>query len=146
MQGSCRSTDPVPVGIRDFGEQLLEMDNGECILSAEHGIFRLMQDNHYLWLDRLYLRSAPRGSMEYGREHRLLDVDGDGSKVWVSVCTLQGKENYGEAVMLWSQTGAVHFEGASSRPPAAALGLTPVALRWVEPGMCYLGPDAKSAS
>jgi len=116
----------VPPDIRRFGSPLLELDS-ECILSADHGIFRLTQDNHYLWLDRLYLHSAPRGGREYGLEHRMLDIDGDGSKVWVSNSKLQGHTNYGEAVMLWSETSAVHFEGALSplQLPVTCNGQTP---------------------
>lgn len=113
VQGSCPqpATPDPPAGITNFGEPLKPAAS-RCILSADHGIFRMTQDNHYLWIDRLYLRSAPHGPQEFGLEHRLLDIDGDGSKVWVSNCTFQGARDYSEGIMLWSETAAAHFEGA----------------------------------
>eukprot|EP00892_Ulva_mutabilis_P007872 jgi/Ulvmu1/5457/UM227_0002.1 len=110
IRGLCPSSVPIPPAVRDFGEALLDRPDQQCILSGTHGIFRMTQDNHYLWIDNVNLHSAPRGQREFGLQHRLLDVDGDGSKVWVTRCALHGAEMYSEAVMLWSETAAVHFD------------------------------------
>lgn len=100
---------PIPAAVFDFGAALLPREN-QCVLSSMHGLFRLTKDQHYLWIDNLYLHSAPRGTREFGQEHRLLDIDGDESRIWITQTTLQGDAQYSEAVMLWSETAAVHFE------------------------------------
>eukprot|EP00892_Ulva_mutabilis_P006277 jgi/Ulvmu1/4020/UM189_0002.1 len=114
IRGLCPSSVPIPPAVRDFGEELLNRPDQQCMLSGTHahGIFRMTQDNHYLWIDNVNLHSALRGQREFGLQHRLLDVDGDGSKVWVTRCALHGAEMYSEAVMLWSETAAVHFDVA----------------------------------